>query len=128
MSDQVNNRFSLVASFYGPGNIISWLCTVASLLLTWCLHAQHRRKDTITTDFIFALAVPCVAAGHAISIIFFPAPGGPRHTIEQLFTSPDDDLIRRAAAAEAALNVCETFCRNRYGANERNMDSGHRVS
>jgi hypothetical protein len=109
MSDQVNNRFSLVASFYGPGNIISWLCTVASLFVTWCLHAQHRRKDTITTDLIFALAVPSVAAGHAIAIIFFPAPSERQQTIGELFTAPDDDVVQRAAAVEAALNVCETF-------------------
>jgi hypothetical protein len=109
MSDQVNNRFFLVASFYGPGNIISWLCTVASLFVTWCLHAQHRRKDTITTDLIFALAVPSVAAGHAIAIIFFPAPSERQQTIGELFTAPDDDVVQRAAAVEAALNVCETF-------------------
>lgn len=103
------NRFSLVASFYGPGNIISWLCTVASLLVTWCLHAEHRRKDTITTDLIFALAVPGVAAGHVITIMFSLVPGEPTQTIKQLFTASDADLVQLAAAAEAALNVCETF-------------------
>ncbi|KAL9572061.1 hypothetical protein ACKAV7_003778 [Fusarium commune] len=100
-------RFSLVASFYGPGNIASWLCMVASVLNTWCLNAQYRRKDSISADLVVVLAVPGVAAGHAIYMLFF---GNANHeSIQHLFTSADPEVVMHAAAAEAALDVCETF-------------------
>ncbi|KAF5696585.1 hypothetical protein FMUND_15650 [Fusarium mundagurra] len=100
-------RFSLVASFYGPGNIASWLCMVVSVLTTWCLNAEHRRKDSISADLVVVLAVPGVAAGHAIYMLFF---GNLKHeSILHLFTSADSEVVKHAAAAEAALDVCETF-------------------
>jgi ABC-type spermidine/putrescine transport system permease subunit II len=83
-----SEHFSLVASFYGPGNIISWLCTVASVFITWCLNRQYRRKDSISVDFIFALVVPGVAVGHVIYMMFFS--GDAEHeSVQQLFTSSD---------------------------------------
>ena len=103
-----DDRFSLVASFYGPGNVTSWLCTVTSVFVTWTLNIEYRRKDSISTDLIFALAIPGVAAGHVIYMLFFPGPGE-HETIRQLFTSLEPGIVQRAAAAEAALNVCETF-------------------
>jgi hypothetical protein len=102
------DRFSLVESFYGPGHIISWLCILASIFITWCFNPEYRCKDNISTDFIFALAVPSVAAGHVIYMVFFSSPDR-RVTIQQLFTSTEGEIVQRAAAAEAALNVCETF-------------------
>ncbi|KAG5752159.1 hypothetical protein H9Q70_005213 [Fusarium xylarioides] len=100
-------RFSLVASFYGPGNIASWLCMVVSVLTTWCLNAEYRRQDSISADLVVVLAVPGVAAGHAIYMLFF---GSSSHeSILHLFTSADSEVVRHAAAAEAALDVCETF-------------------
>lgn len=102
-----SERFSLVASFYGPGNIISWICTVASVV-TWCLNAQYRRKDRISADLIFALVVPGVAAGHVIYMMFFSS-DAEHESVQQLFTSSDSQIVQHAAAAEAALNVCETF-------------------
>ncbi len=103
-----DDRFSLVASFYGPGNVTSWLCTVASVFVTWSLNVEYRRKDSISTDLIFALAIPGVAAGHVTYMMFIPGPGE-HETIQQLFTSLEPGIVQRAAAAEAALNVCETF-------------------
>ncbi|KAF4499920.1 hypothetical protein FAGAP_3921 [Fusarium agapanthi] len=100
-------RFSLVASFYGPGNIASWLCMVVSVLTTWCLNTEYRRKDSISADLVVVLAVPSVAAGHAIYMLFF---GYSNHeSILHLFTSADLEVVKHAAAAEAALDVCETF-------------------
>ncbi|KAF5566598.1 hypothetical protein FNAPI_1058 [Fusarium napiforme] len=100
-------RFSLVASFYGPGNIALWLCMVISVLTTWCLNAEYRRKDSISADLVAVLAVPGVAAGHAIYMLFF---GGLNYeSIVHLFTSADSEVVKHAAAAEAALDVCETF-------------------
>ncbi|RBQ64599.1 hypothetical protein FVER14953_08415 [Fusarium verticillioides] len=102
-----SERFSLVASFYGPGNIASWLCMVVSVLTTWCLNTEYRRKDSISADLVVVLAVPGVAAGHAIYMLFF---GSSNHqSILHLFTSTDSEVVRHAAAAEAALDVCETF-------------------
>lgn len=102
-----SERFSLVASFYGPGNIASWLCMVVSVLTTWCLNAEYRRKDSISADLVAVLAVPGVAAGHAIYMLFF---GSSNHeSIVHLFTSADPEVVKHAAAAEAALDVCETF-------------------
>ncbi|SPJ88928.1 uncharacterized protein FTOL_12823 [Fusarium torulosum] len=100
-------RFSLVASFYGPGNITSWLCMVASVLNTWCLNAQLRRKDSISADLVVVVAVPGVAAGHAIYMLFFD--NANHESIQHLFTSADPEVLKHAAAAEAALDVCETF-------------------
>ena len=100
-------RFSLVASFYGPGNIASWLCMVASILNTWCLNVEYRRKDSISADLVVVLAVPGVAAGHAIYMLFFS--NANHESIQHLFTSADPEVVKRAAAAEAALDVCETF-------------------
>ncbi|KAF5602445.1 uncharacterized protein FSUBG_7752 [Fusarium subglutinans] len=95
------------ASFYGPGNIASWLCMVVSVVTTWCLNAEYRRKDSISADLVVVLAVPGVAAGHAIYMLFF---GNSNHeSILHLFTSADSEVVKHAAAAEAALDVCETF-------------------
>ncbi|KAK4449806.1 hypothetical protein QBC34DRAFT_484742 [Podospora aff. communis PSN243] len=107
-STDPTERFSLVSSFYGPGNIISWLCTVASVFVTWCLNGEHRYKDSISNDLIFALAVPSVASVHALYLMFL-SDAHDHETIQQLFTSPDPKTVQHAAAAEAALNVCETF-------------------
>lgn len=100
-------RFSLVASFYGPGNIASWLCMVASVLNTWCLNTECRRKDSISADLVVVLAVASVAAGHAIYMLFFDH--AHYESIQHLFTSADPEVLKHAAAAEAALDVCETF-------------------
>ena len=106
-----DDRFSYVASFYGPGNTVGWLAALASVFITWTVNLEYRRKDSISTDLVFAVAVPCVAAGHVIhDMLLTPADGDERPvTIEQLFTSADPILVRRAASAEAGLNICETF-------------------
>src|SRR2546430_59810 len=98
------DRFFLVSSFYGPGNIISWLCTLASVLITWCFNVEYRRQDTISTDFVFALAIPAVAAGHLIYLLFFVDDSLGEYetaTEQQLFTSQLPAIIKRAAAIEA---------------------------
>ncbi|KAM0231986.1 hypothetical protein ACHAP5_010879 [Fusarium lateritium] len=107
VSSSPGERFSLVASFYGPGNIASWLCMVASVLNTWCLNTEYRRKDSISADFVVVLALPGIAAGHAIYMLFFDHAN--HESIQHLFTSADTEVLKHAAAAEAALDVCETF-------------------
>ncbi|KAF5656987.1 hypothetical protein FCIRC_13421 [Fusarium circinatum] len=106
--DQLSAKGKLrIASFYGPGNIASWLCMVVSVVTTWCLNAEYRCKDSITADLVAVLAVPGVAAGHTIYMLFF---GNSNHeSILHLFTSADSEVVKHAAAAEAALDVCETF-------------------
>ncbi|KAM6513843.1 hypothetical protein FALCPG4_015052 [Fusarium falciforme] len=106
------SRFCLVSPFYGPGNITAWLCTLCSVLVTWCFNAEYRRNDSISADFIAALTIPTVAAAHAIYLIFFRRPDlGDQETVDiyRLFTGSEPTIVQHAAAAEAALTVCETF-------------------
>lgn len=106
--EENEHRFSLVASFYGPGNMAAWLATIASVFVTWCLNAEYRQKDSFSADLLFALAIPGVSAGHVIYLMFFP--GLEEHdTVRQLFSNPSPKIIQHAAAVEAALTVCETF-------------------
>lgn len=99
------DRFSLVSSLYGPGTIGCWLCTLASVFATWTLNVDSRRKDSITNDFIAALALPTIAAVHFFYLLFFSV----HSTGSLVFTNTEPEVISYAAAAEAPLNVCETF-------------------
>ncbi|KAK4194334.1 hypothetical protein QBC40DRAFT_290941 [Triangularia verruculosa] len=114
--EQTNDTLSLVSSFYGPGNITCWLLTLASVLVTWTLNPKSRLQDAITLDFMAALAVPSVAAGHSFYLLFSPQSLNAELNEEAssvnsttLFTSSSPKAIRYAAAVEAPLNVCETF-------------------
>lgn len=113
--DDTNDTLSLVSSFYGPGNISCWLLTIAAVLVTWTLNPRSRQQDTITLDFMAALAIPSIAAGHLFYLVFSRQShdelGEEAPSIDgaNLFTSSSQTAIRYAAAVEAPLNVCETF-------------------
>jgi len=97
-------RESLVSSLYGPGTTIGWLLTVASVFATWTLNPYYRRRDTITSDFVAALAFPSVASIHLMNMVAnFPGTGS------DLFTSADPATVCIAAAIEAPLTICASF-------------------
>lgn len=100
-----NERFSLVSSLYGPGTVGCWLFTLASVFVTWTLNVDSRRRDSITNDFIAALSFPAIAAGHFFYLLFF----ADHSTGSLVFTNTEPEKISYAAAAEAPINVCETF-------------------
>ncbi|KAL2204261.1 hypothetical protein CC79DRAFT_1400475 [Sarocladium strictum] len=111
------DRFSAVSSFYGPGTATAWLCTLSSIFITWCFNAEHSHKDNFGLDFVVAVAIPAISSVHALYQIFSPpntSPNDPQvppgaQQSWSLFISQDPDTLRRAAAIEAALTICETF-------------------
>jgi hypothetical protein len=62
----MNTDYSLVSSFYGPGNAGCWLFTICSLFVSWTINIKTSRKDVISNDFITVLLYPTVAAGHIV--------------------------------------------------------------
>ena len=100
----MTSRESLVSSLYGPGTTICWLLTFVSVLVTWTLNPHHRRRDTITNDFIAVLALPSVASVHLIRMV-----SSFSGTPSELLTSTDPDIVQFAAAIEAPLTICESF-------------------
>src|SRR4051812_18833480 len=106
-----SDRLSLVSSLYGPGSIGCWLCTIASVFVSWTLNTESRHRDSITNDFIAALAIPLVATAHLFYLLFSPqrtAQLGEYAHFNQasLLTSPFPIAAQYAAAVEAPLNVC----------------------
>jgi hypothetical protein len=100
------DRFALVSSLYGPGNLLCWFFLLLSVMVSWTLHPKHAKRDTITNDFIAALSLPLVAAAHFIHQIYQHTSQG---SIQHLFTNLERDNVRNVAAIEAPLTVCEDF-------------------
>lgn len=89
-------------SLYGPGTVGCWLLVVCSVLLSWTLNPQYRRKDYITNDYIAALLFPCVASVHLAVLLYrLPAP------LVEVIASPDPEMLQRIAAIDAPLEFCE---------------------
>ena len=78
--------------------------TLRAVLISWTLNASSRRKDTISVDFIAALLLPLVAAGH----LMFQVARLPLSVAEAI-TAQDVEVREYASALEAPLNICETF-------------------
>ncbi|KAF1960720.1 hypothetical protein CC80DRAFT_488994 [Byssothecium circinans] len=51
-----------VSSLYGPGAFVGWLCTMASLLISWTFNRYSRARNTIGNDLIATLTYPSIAA------------------------------------------------------------------
>lgn len=98
------SRYQLVDSLYGPGTVGAWLLTLCAVLISWTLNKSTRRKDSISKDFVVALLLPLVAAGHLI----FRVSRLP-YSLAETITSADVEVQKYAHALEAPLNVCETF-------------------
>lgn len=96
-------RFELVSSLYGPGNLLCWFLLLLSVLVSWTLNPRIARRDTITNDFLAVLLLPLVAVAHLLHQIY--SHGRTR----DLFTGFTRDDVRAVAAIEAPLAVCEGF-------------------
>src|SRR3569833_1048398 len=103
-------RFELVSSLFGPGNIARWFFLLLSVVVSWTLNPSCARKDSITNDFVAALFMPAVAAVH-----FFHQVYQQNRTqteglgLKLLLRSLDLDNVRLLAGIEAPLTVCEDF-------------------
>jgi len=53
-----------VSSLYGPGAFAGWLCTTASVFISWTCNRHSEAHDTIGNDLIAALTIPTVATIH----------------------------------------------------------------
>jgi len=100
-------RFELVSSLYGPGNIICWFLLLASVLLSWTANPATARRDIITNDFIAVLTMPLVAVAHLLHQVLYRQPRA--ESLRHLLTSRYRDDVRSVAAIEAPLAVCDTF-------------------
>jgi hypothetical protein len=98
------SRYQLVDSLYGPGTVSAWLLTLCAIFISWTLNKSTRCKDSISLDFIGALLLPLVAAGHLI----FQVSRLP-YTAAETIISTDVEVQKYASALEAPLNICETF-------------------
>ena len=98
------SRYQLVESLYGPGTAAGWLLTICSVLVSWLFNPRLRKFDHITNDFIATLTLPVIASAHVIfQLLRLPA------TPLEVFTSLAPEMVQRAAAIAAPLNVCQTF-------------------
>lgn len=102
-SDKVDSidRLATVSSLYGYGTMTCWYLTALSVLVSWTLHPDKRKRGSIDVDLIATLILPSVAAGHVIS----QAHG----SIRQLFEAQDPRLIAAVAAIEAPFIIVEAF-------------------
>ncbi|KAF7191486.1 hypothetical protein HII31_06988 [Pseudocercospora fuligena] len=94
----------LVSSLYGPGAVGCWLAIVGSVFVSWTLNRKLRKNDKISNDFLGALTLPIVAAGHLLhQLLRYPGP------LATMFGTFDPTLTPKVAALEASLSVCQTF-------------------
>ena len=99
------DRLAQVSSLYGPGTVTSWYLTLVSIILSWLLHPQKRRSDSIDVDLITVLTLPAVAAGHLLYLLHQI-----RHLLLQCHGAQvefdgDAELVQMFAAAEAPLVI-----------------------
>lgn len=74
------------------------------MVISWTLNTSSRHKDTVSVDFIAALLLPLVAAGHLVfQVARLPA------SVAEVITAQDVEMQMYASALEAPLNICETF-------------------
>ncbi|KAI3574028.1 hypothetical protein IWW34DRAFT_132811 [Fusarium oxysporum f. sp. albedinis] len=99
------NRWKLVSSLYGPGTFLCWICTVASVFISWAVNPDYSRSDSITNDFVAAITLPVVAAAHS----FHQLANIDRPGYKPIFLSEEPEDIQLVSALEAALAICEVY-------------------
>lgn len=103
MSDP-STQFDLVSSQYGPGVLACWILSIASAFVSWTLHAECRRQDSLDADLIVALAYPFIAACDVLSqIANYP---------QEFESEADPELaqMQHGLALQAPLSVVTLFC------------------
>jgi len=100
-------RFALVSSLYGPGNLACWLMLLLSVVIGWTLNPKSASKDTLTNDFIAAISMPVIASAHFFDQIHRQT--GSRRGVSDLFSEPEWENVQMVAAIEASIAVCEDF-------------------
>ncbi|KAK4455158.1 hypothetical protein QBC34DRAFT_108724 [Podospora aff. communis PSN243] len=103
-----SQRFSLVSSLYGPGNILCWFFLILSVLVSWRWNPAHAKHDTITADFITVLCMPVVSVGHFIHLVWSCRTQDVAG-LKAILTADYLAAIEMVAAIEAPLTVCEDF-------------------
>jgi len=85
--------------------MICWFCIIASVLISWLLHPQQSRKNTVTSDLIAVVTFPIVAAAHFLhQNLTYNFNGDPRP-----LTSWYPEAVIFGASVEAPLTICEDF-------------------
>ena len=94
-----------VSGLYGQGAVACWLLALGSVAISWTFNRDCRVRDEITNDFVAAIAMPCVSAGHLIyQMIRRPS----------LFAIEDDESLvfeisKNWAGIGASHDVCAIF-------------------
>ena len=94
-----------VSGLYGQGAVACWLPALGSVVISWTFNRDCRVRDEITNDFVAAIAMPCVSAGHLIyQMIRRPS----------LFAIEDDESLvfeisKNWAGIGASHDVCAIF-------------------
>ena len=101
----VANLQADVSGLYGQGAVACWLLALCSVVVSWTFNRDCRVRDEITNDFVAAIAMPCVSAGHLIYQII-------RHP-SWLAIEADESLLwgahKNAAGIRASHRVCATY-------------------
>jgi hypothetical protein len=63
---ELESRWALVSSFFGPGPVLAWVLGLISVVISWTINKKHRTSDSTNVDLAVALIFPAVAAVHAI--------------------------------------------------------------
>lgn len=94
--------FNSTNGFYGPGTMLGWYLTLAGCIVSWTLHPERKRKDSITTDTVVFLAFPLLAAVHMV--LLSRCISGTYTTIEI------DETVSRSISLEklASLYSCQS--------------------
>ncbi|KAH7009680.1 hypothetical protein EDB80DRAFT_713694 [Ilyonectria destructans] len=103
MSD-TSAQFDLVSSQYGPGVLACWILSISSAFVSWTLHSEYRKHDSLDADLIVALAYPFIAACDVLSqIANYPQEFGSE-------ADPELAQIQHRLALQAPLSVVTLFC------------------
>jgi hypothetical protein len=99
---------SKVDALYGPGTLLGWYLTLAACFMSWTLHPDKRRRDSIDPDLVVSLTLPIVAVVHLISQISKLSMN--QTNLRLSSENGTSDLLQETAdAIEAPLVVIEAF-------------------
>ncbi len=88
-----------VNGFYGPGAMLGWYLTLAGCMVSWTLHPERKKKDSINADMLTFLLLPLTAAAQLFS---FSRQIDERYVTVRFHT----DEALQAALQEQVANFC----------------------